>query len=329
MYHGWKFDLTGACVDMPNEPAESNFKHKIRATAYPCADWGGLIWVYMGPSDLQPGLPQFEWCTVPDSHRHVARWQQDCNYMQALEGCIDTSHVSFLHRSLVPSNLARRVVRDVGRSDHAPVLTVQETDYGFAYGGRRNVKDGGYYWRVTQFLLPYFTLIPAMEWPRGGHCYVPVDDEHVWSFGYQYDATAPLSEDVLDMYRRGAASVAKTVPGTFRTLANRDNDYLIDREMQKKTNYSGIFGVRNQDIAMVESMGTIYDRTREHLGTADLAIIAARRVLLRMAEQLEAGIEPYAPSHSDTFMVRPLDVVDDIEDLGSVLTKYRSEMVAG
>ncbi len=327
VYHGWKFDAEGVCVDMPNEPAESNFKHKIKAAAYAAAEWGGLIWAYMGPRDLQPELPQFEWCLVPESHRHVDRWQQDCSYMQALEGCIDTSHVSFLHRSLAPNpSITRRVVRPEGRADTSPMLTVQETDYGYAYGGRRNLTSGQFYWRITQWLLPYFTLIPAMEWPRGGHCYVPIDDEHVWAFAYQYDPTAPLPEDVLEMYRKGAASTAKKVPGTLRTLANRENDYLIDRAAQKTQSYSGIFGVRNQDIAMVESMGAIYDRTKEHLGTADLAIIAARRILLRMAAQLQAGVEPAAPRNAGAFRVRPLDVVDDEAELGRVIDKYRSEM---
>jgi hypothetical protein len=154
-----------------------------------------------------------------------------------------------------------------------------------------------------------------------------MDDTHVWAFAYTYDPQGPLTEDIREDYRRGVSSVALTEPGTLRTRANRDNDYLIDRTKQRTDSYSGIFGVRNQDIAMVESMGPVYDRTREHLGTADLAIIAARRILLRMARQLQQGVEPQAPQRPEVFRVRPLDVVDPTGELGPVIEKYRAEMV--
>src|SRR5947209_4356471 len=102
VYHGWKFDVQGNCVDMPNEPAESNFKQKVHATAYPARDWGGLVWVYMGPKELQAELPQLEWTQVPESHRFVSKWYQETNYMQGYEGDIDSSHSSFLHSLLTP-----------------------------------------------------------------------------------------------------------------------------------------------------------------------------------------------------------------------------------
>src|SRR5215208_942658 len=92
VYHGWKFDVAGTCVEMPNEPPESNFKNKVHLTAYPAREWGGLIWMYMGPRDREPELPQLEWARVPESHRRIGKWIQDVNYAQCLEGEIDTSH---------------------------------------------------------------------------------------------------------------------------------------------------------------------------------------------------------------------------------------------
>src|SRR5438067_1817906 len=97
VYHGWKFDIDGACVDMPNEPAESDFKHKVRAVAYPTLERGGVIWAYMGDPTQQPEPPDLEWALVPAEQRYISKRLQLTNYAQAMEGGIDSSHVSFLH----------------------------------------------------------------------------------------------------------------------------------------------------------------------------------------------------------------------------------------
>ncbi|HKB42259.1 MAG TPA: Rieske 2Fe-2S domain-containing protein, partial [Gemmataceae bacterium] len=132
VYHGWKFDVHGNCVDMPTEPATSNFKEKVKIKAYPTAEYGGCIWVYMGPTDKQPALPHFEWASVSDSYRVVSRWIQECNYMQAVEGEIDSAHVSWLHASLrVEDSPFRGRFNDAVLRDGAPQLTVKPTDYGF------------------------------------------------------------------------------------------------------------------------------------------------------------------------------------------------------
>src|SRR3984893_4474558 len=99
VYHGWKFDVDGTCIDMPNEPAESDFRTKVKAVAYPSAEWGGFVWIYMGPSDRQPALPNYHWCTLPDASKsQVRKWMQESNYSQGVEGDLDSAHVSFLHR---------------------------------------------------------------------------------------------------------------------------------------------------------------------------------------------------------------------------------------
>ena len=330
VYHGWKFDLEGACVDMPNEPAESNFKHKIKATAYPAAEWGGLIWVYMGPQHLEPQLPQMEWCTVPDDHRYVQKWRQECNYAQALEGEIDSSHISFLHRILPEKDAVAQpaVTRGLQVADGAPQLTIKETDYGFMYGARRNVVDGQYYWRVTQFMLPDFSYIPNASFPRGGRCWIPMDDEHIWCFAFAYNPDAPLTEDQRSFYGNGVATVPKMIPGTFTPEANNTNDYQVDRDAQRTKTYTGIYGVRNQDMAVTESMGGICDRTKEHLGTSDQAIIVARRMLIRMAQELQQGKEPYAATHGDVYRIRPLDVLDPAGEFNEMLLRHQEEALS-
>src|SRR5437762_527055 len=135
VYHGWKFDCTGQCVDMPSEPAESNFKSKIKATAYPTYERSGLIWVYMGPPERQPEFPEYEWNMVPESNVHFSRRLQENNYLQGVEGGIDSSHVPFLHGQAPQISPA---ANNYSARDKMPRLTVSRTDYGFVYGAERN-----------------------------------------------------------------------------------------------------------------------------------------------------------------------------------------------
>jgi len=328
VYHGWKFDAEGMCIDMPNEPAESNFKHKIKATAYPLADWGGAIWIYMGPKELQPELPQFEWCLLPPEQRVVSKWLQDCNFAQGVEGDLDTTHVSFMHRvfDISNDNPGRRVNKQgkaMIHADGSPVLTVKETDYGFCYGARRHADDGDYYWRVTQYLQPFYSMIPSPNNTRSGGCWIPTDDTHCTGWRYSYDIANPIPAE----RRVAAGGVPRLIPGTFKCLANAENDYTIDRQMQKTFNYTGILNIREQDTLGTESMGPIMDRTKEHLGTADSAVILMRRQLMRMARQLQAGQEPYSANHGEVYRVRALDEVDAAADLGGLITRYENEML--
>src|SRR5262249_22706432 len=97
-YHGWKYDVTGQCIEVPSEPVESDFCKKIRVGECECGGGGVVMWVYRGPTDQKPPLPNFEWATVPSRHRFVSKRVQESNWLQALEGGIDSVHVSFLHR---------------------------------------------------------------------------------------------------------------------------------------------------------------------------------------------------------------------------------------
>src|SRR5437764_8645525 len=104
VYHGWKFGTNGNCVDMPSEPAESNFKEKIHQAAYPCRERNGVVWAFMGSSRPLPDLPSLEWSLLPDERRYISKRVQECNWVQALEGGIDSSHGAFLHSLLKPED---------------------------------------------------------------------------------------------------------------------------------------------------------------------------------------------------------------------------------
>src|SRR5438067_11741806 len=102
VYHGWKFDVDGRCVDLPNAPEGPTFKDKIKIKCYPCVEAGDLIWAYMGPAEKEPPFPEFEWTKLPKSHRYVTKFVEQCNYLQAMEGDYDPSHARFLHSTLAP-----------------------------------------------------------------------------------------------------------------------------------------------------------------------------------------------------------------------------------
>jgi hypothetical protein len=289
----------------------------------------------MGPPDKQPARPALEWARVPDSQRVVSRWIQECNYMQALEGEIDSAHVSWLHAPLqVENNPFRGRFNDSIIRDGAPKLTVKATDYGFCYGARRAADRGEYYWRVTQWLLPTFSLIPANGFPRGGRCWIPIDDSHISVIQYSYHPERPLTDAEV---QRGKNS-PEVEPARYRLpdgmiidigrdVRNADNDYLIDRDMQRTQNFTGIPVIRTQDTAMTESMGGIVDRSQEHLGTTDVAVIAARRRLINMARDLAEGIEPVEALEPDIYNVRAVDMVCPEDDFLRFMDLYAEQAV--
>jgi phenylpropionate dioxygenase-like ring-hydroxylating dioxygenase large terminal subunit len=330
VYHGWKFDTTGQCVDMPNEPAESNFKSKIMTTAYSTREAGGAIFVYMGPPALEPEMPDLEWLRVPAGHSTVWKWYQETNYLQGYEGDIDSSHSSFLHTYLDPSKSPNETTirPELKAKDKAPKLVVGNTEYGLRYGARRTIGNDTYNWRVTQAMLPTWSLIPFLKFPAGGRAWIPVDDERTMTFYFSYHPERPMTDADIAVRLEGRAFPPEVIPGTFTPKRNASNDYLIDRELQRTLTYTGIWGVNDQDRAVQEGMGPIYDRRREHLGTADLAIITARRRLLGVARELQQGIEPYAAHHGEVYRIRAMDVNTQLDEFNAVVETHETGLLA-
>ncbi|HEY1701517.1 MAG TPA: Rieske 2Fe-2S domain-containing protein [Trebonia sp.] len=293
-YHGWKYDVDGNCVDTPSEPPESQFKKKIRQTAYPTVERGGVIWAYMGPADRKPEPPELEWATLPGSQVFVSKRIQETNFMQAMEGGIDSSHVSFAHRFDISNDPMHAGTPGLAylKADTRPKFEVIESEGGLLIGARRNVDDDQYYWRITQWIMPWYTIIPPFGThnPLGAHAWVPIDDRTCWAWSINYHPTRDLTQDELASMRRGEGIHARYIPGTFSTLANAGNDYLIDRDAQRaKKTFSGVEGIAAQDFSLQESMGPVVDRTKERLGTSDAAIILARRRLLNAAREAAEG----------------------------------------
>src|SRR5579863_33056 len=296
-YHGWKFDVTGQCVEVPSEPAESGFAKRIKLKSYPMIEQGGVLWAYLGPSEKTPPRPQWEFSLMPAPQRFVSKRLQECNWLQAMEGGIDSSHVSWLHRANVVSDPLFRGARgnEYNMGDMKPVFEVVESDGGLYIGARRNAENDQYYWRITQYVLPSFTMIP----PRGGHTvhghfWIPIDDENCWAWSYDYHPTRAITSAERKAMQEGKGIHCKLVPGSYRPLANKDNDYLMNRDAQRRgETYSGIEGIAIQDGSLQESMGPIVDRTKENLVSTDNGIIMARHRLMRAARDLcDKGVIP-------------------------------------
>jgi nitrite reductase/ring-hydroxylating ferredoxin subunit len=323
VYHGWKYDVSGQCVDMPNEPAESNFKNRIRATAYPCAEHGGVIWAYMGPMDPPPALPDFEFTRVNDDQRFLWKRVQTCNWLQAMEGDIDQSHNSFLHTFLNPEmdDSPRSRITKIRAADRSPHFDTVNTDYGVCIAARRDAEPDTYYIRISQYLMPYHTMTgPYGENPtRGWRAWVPIDDENTLVIGTNYHPLNKLPERAVRPEREGyriRGSVfyvepedrapATTGPfGAWHTIDSLENDLRIDREVQKTLTFSGIPVFWAQDGGTQLTMGKIFDRTKEHLGTTDRGIIAARRCLISAAKALqESGAHPPGVENPGIYNIR-------------------------
>jgi phthalate 4,5-dioxygenase oxygenase subunit len=300
-YHGWKFDITGQCIDVPSEPAESGYSKKIKLTSYPIIEKGGVIWAYMGKPENMPEQPNYEFCTVPASQSFISKRLQECNWLQALEGGIDSSHVSWLHRGDVKADplFKDAAGNKYNLNDLAPVFEVIESEGGLFIGARRMAEDDQYYWRITPWLMPCFTAVPPRgDYPMHGHFWVPIDDETCWAWSFDYHPVRDLTADEVAHMKAGKGVHCKYVPGTFRPLANKDNDYLMDRNAQRSgTTYSGVEGIAIQDSSLQESMGPIIDRTKENLVGCDNGIIMARHKLMKAAKALrEKGTLPPARS---------------------------------
>lgn len=326
VYHGWKFAADGHCLEMPSEPAESSFASKVRHVAYPCREQGGVVWAYMGPSEPPP-LPRLEWTLLPSTHTFISKRVQECNWFQALEGGIDSSHISFLHAPLdhTDAEISRELDRAsfgvgaaVQTADRAPRFEVADTDYGVVIGARRTRPDGRHYWRVSQFLLPFYTMPPTDvdEAIVQSHIWVPMDDTSVINWMVTWHPERALTPEELAVHRSGkGAHVLDYAPATpepygdVRTAANRDNDYGMDWEIHRTRMFCGIPGFGVQDQAIQESQGPIVDRTRERLGTSDAAIIQVRRRLMSAAKALREEGTPAPGRDPDCFLVRSASVV--------------------
>jgi phenylpropionate dioxygenase-like ring-hydroxylating dioxygenase large terminal subunit len=334
VYHGWKFDVTGQCTDMPNTPEGDTFRNKIQIIAYPCQEAGGMVFSYMGPKDRQPPFPEFDFLAVPPENIYVTKFQLECNWLQATEGDFDPSHGAFLHSTLdnnrgnpgfqrfndrvgtAQTGIPRRNLLDKPIPENEPFpfavgtrrflkgdfrtpefVTLDDVD-GAMYAFQKNTRADGVEVAsaALRFVMPAYCP-PGTSRPNhySNNIRIPVDNTHMMFFRLRWGLT-PMTQADLVEYKQGGYAYPEMIPGTWKTKANVWNDYDVDRLGQKTFLYSGIKTFPLQDIAMMENQwGPLADRTREHLVQMDFHMIYLRRKLLKAAKNMAKGIEPVEP----------------------------------
>ena len=316
VYHGWKFDIHGKAVDLPNVPPGSAYHDTTRIRAYPTVEFGEVVWAYLGPQ-LQaeghmPTVPQLEFGLVPQDHRYVTKRLQQCNWAQSIEGALDTAHFSFLHMPApsVANNenpdapADERRLRWI-REDPMPRFSIVEHDVGFVIGAARRADENDLYWRITQFMLPAHSSTPSTLPGENhyGYTWVPINDESCWIYTYAWNPERPLTLQEREKLERGHGVVGEVGPD-FVPIRNRANHYLLDRREQREHSFTGVRGIAEQDAMVQDSQGLIADRTREHLTATDAAIVRFRRAVISGARALQTGQPPEAANKPEAYRLR-------------------------
>lgn len=282
LYHGWKFNVDGDCIENPTSPGLVG-RPEVAQTAYPTREAGGIIWAYLGDAARLPPLPDLGYLKVDEARRYVSKRLQPCHWLQALEADIDSSHVPYLHREELLEEPDHPLVKNI-LEETAPHFEVVDTDYGLMIGARRDFGEDAYYWRVNHWLAPCYTVVPAESTTevRKIHAWVPVDEKTTWIYGLTWHPDRDLTEAELKQYTAGTGGIyAEKLPGAYLAVRNLANDYLVDRAAQSAgTIWSGITGNQEQDDMATASMGPAYDRSKETLVGTDGGVIATRQALL-------------------------------------------------
>jgi phthalate 4,5-dioxygenase oxygenase subunit len=310
VYHGWKFDTSGQCLETLNVP-DPAFKDHIRAKAYRTAERNGIIYAFMGNAAELPPLPEIEPALAPEKDVHIQFELRECNWLQAVEGELDTSHVGIMHFGAVQAkDFAHDQQQKLLVANRAPEYKIAQTDYGYIYGAHRPADEGQLYWRIGQFLMPFWTMPPINHLATNVllRVYVPVDDHHTMVVAIVHNHAYPPARLKINESIAGASQNYPFLPNTtdwlgrWRLRTSQRNDFEIDREVQRTKSFTGIEGVQLQDQAIQESMGPIADRPGENLAPSDIMIVRVRRLLMQaVTEYREKGTLPPTASRADLY----------------------------
>lgn len=305
LYHGWLVAADGQVLETPPEPEEYGFKERVRALAYPVREAGGIVWAYLGPSGLEPPLPAFEFCSLPPENVLILKVRAECNYAQVIEGVIDSAHSNYLHADSIrpTASTSGSVYRSDLRVDRPsydgkPRIEVENTAYGFRYAAIRKPAvdpETKKFVRVTLWIAPFYGMFPAPQGWGNMQAMVPIDDGSTMFYYFKYRYDSPIAADERKQHEKwsGFQPGVDVDPVTFEKRQSKANNWLQDRDrMRRGETHTGIAGVNMEDIAVEESMGPIFDRTKEHLGASDVAVIRMRRLLIDAARALVERGEP-------------------------------------
>lgn len=303
-FHGWHFDRSGQCVEQPGEPEGSRMHEKIRTPSYPVEERNGIIFAYLGPGDPPP-FPNFDCFRAPDTHVFAFKGLWECNWLQAMEVGIDPAHASFLHRFLEdedPADSYGKQFRDKAADTDMPMtqllreyprpdIKVEEADHGLRLIALRHLAGGQTHIRITNQIFPHAISIPMSREMIITQWHVPIDDENCYWYSMFTSFAGPVDKQKMRDQRLQEHRLPDYAP-----LKNKRNDYGFDPEEQRRETYTGMgLDINVHDQWAVESPGPIFDRTQEHLGKTDVAIIKYRRMLRAAIASLQEGTPEALP----------------------------------
>jgi len=296
LYHGWKFDVEGNILEMAAEPDGAALMKSLKQKSFPAREGGGFVWAWLGPKEEMREFEPPAWAPVPGIKYAIVKMHAGCNWAQVLEGSIDSAHSSSLHSTNMPAaeDVYGSTATDEAwyrpTNDKAPRMQFEPTPYGFRYAAlRKPIKnaDTHMYVRTTLFVAPFTVLIPPNNQYRLSQMLVPIDDVNTMFYwiAWHPDPQKGISQEAWRKFC--AATVGEDLNPDFtkkRTLANR---YEQDRQAMKLGDFTGIKGIPTQDMAMWESMGSIADRSKDHPGSSDMAVVQFRRMMLSAVKKFQ------------------------------------------
>jgi phthalate 4,5-dioxygenase oxygenase subunit len=322
IFHGWKFDVSGRVLDVPTEPEDTRAKFMETVPVRACAvrEAAGIIWVYMGPPDAVPEFPKFNFLDLPEGHVATQRAIVNCNWLNGLEGQLDTAHVGILHKDTInpQSNAGGRYAGLTGL-DSAPTFEFEVTDYGYREAALRKLPDGRRYARVREYVTPWYSFIPfgPADGPQVLTISVPIDDTHSAQWDVYYNLARPMNRENPMEWRpsfdSGEDYANDAAVGTI------ENRFGQDRDRMKAGSWSGFSSVRFEDFAVAIGQGAIADRTKEFLSSSDLSIVRGRRMLLDLVRRHAAGAPPRAAKDKT-----PWSQIRALEELLAPTENWRS-----
>lgn len=303
LYHGWLYGPDGRCLEQPAEPPHSRFAEKIRIASYPCVERNGIVFAYLGAGDPPP-FPDYDCFTAPEEYTFAFKGLWECNWLQGVEGGIDPSHVSFLHRFLKEDpresygQQFREEVAGTGKTLSAivgesfrPDIEVESAEHGLRVYAIRHLDEQTCHVRITNLVFPNAFVVPFGNDKAFCQWHVPIDDENHYWYMILYDFAAVTDRETLLAQRLREVSLPD-----YRPLRNRRNNWGFDPAEQRDLTYTGMgLDINVHDQWAVESMGPIQDRTVERLGVSDRAVTANRRLLLKAIDAHESGVA--LPAH--------------------------------
>jgi phthalate 4,5-dioxygenase len=316
LYHGWLYDVHGRCMEQPAEIGGGKDRDSIRHPAYPCKEFGGFIFTYMGPGE-PPQLPPLEALRSPSEQRFIKKYLLECNYLQSSEGDVDSSHLSILHTQFDAND---GTPHRLYAQDRAPQIEVEAAEFGMRTYAVRNTGADKKYVRTSYFIMPDIFIFPEASGLNGWtvNLQVPVDDTHTYKYQLTY-----CRDRALELEKLRAAYEVNIFPD-FRLKRNQSNRYMQDREEMKTKTFTGMgvtFGVH--DAFASESPGAIRDRTREHLYSSDIGLVVYRKLLKKGIQDVQEGREPpRVPIESGTDRIPYIQVIAKIIPSSTNVKEY-------